>query len=778
MDAGTEADEVLRQQQQLFAARMQNGPHYPEYDDVPFEELETRYNKACGAYMFSQRNGKVCPLEEDIYYRLQAQYDKAKARQDEPHRSKLETTMDGSRRRKASPSPLFVQQDQPTHHERTNTTEKPSGSNRKRVKTSSNPSESSGLPEVDESIVYSVGRLVTNAPANKKQAAIRDGDRILHAIKKFPPGSIEYDGGDAWSISGMKTSLKHHQLINVGWMVEQESDGTGPSGGILADEMGLGKTITALASMIHGKTTFGSSKLTTNLVVVPKSLKEQWYSEARSHTKRLAPENTLGLGHIYMYSPQTSVKVQLQEFKEASLVIVTYSELKSGFKNFSYPKDLSNAEKDAYFDKNYRSGLSALFQYKFRAIYLDEGHDIRNSKTLRTMACQKPQSEFRWILTGTPMTNNPTDLYSALTFVRDPKVSKLTVKEFNDYYKGSSKKDINVGWLANTLQRCMSRWTHSDTLFGRQLVEIPKPMIKNICKDLSVPEMIIYSTLRDRLKALALERSTDPDSAKSYNYIDGLLTVLRQMTGHVLLIRPVIFKYLTAEDMSTIYDTIHDNETTALSKPTEVSAGQRIKAESAEPVASDLQTHAKSYITALRKLQKSTTCIVCKERAQDIRWAECYHAYCKPCLKERMHRDAEQGFYKPRCKPCGLPMGHFTDEADDAGEENPRWLTESGDVIPSTKSSVVVELLKSWRDPRTGDSQAKAVVFTMFKECHKFLAATFKQEQWEFATLTADMSTGEREKSVDRFMDDPDKFIMLATNGVGGIGLNLMAAKY
>jgi SNF2 family DNA or RNA helicase len=748
MNVGTEADEALHQQQQLFAAQMQNGPPYSDYDDVSFEELETRYKKACGAYMFSQRNGKICPVEEDIYNRLQAQYDKAKARQDELHRSKLETTMDGSRRRKASPTLLF-----------------------------DNPLKSSRLPEVDASNVYSVGRLVTGAPANKKQAAIRDGDRILHAIKKFTLGSIEYDGGDTWSIPGMKTSLKHHQLINVGWMVEQESNGKGPNGGILADEMGLGKTITALASMIHGKTTFGSSKLTTNLVV-PKSLKEQWYSEARSHTKRPTPENTLGLGHIHMYSPQTSVKVQLQEFKEASLVIVTYSELKSGFKNFSYPKDLSNAEKEEYFNKNYRSGLSALFQYKFRAIYLDEGHDIRNSKTLRTMACQKPQSECRWILTGTPMTNNPTDLYSALTFVRDPKVSKLTVKEFNDYYKGSSKKDINVGWLANTLQRCMSRWTHSDTLFGRQLVEIPKPIIKHICKELSVPEMIIYSTLRDRLKALALERSTDPDSAKSYNHIDGLLTVLRQMTGRVLLIRPVIFKYLTAEDMSTIYDTIHDYEITALSKPTQVLAGQRIKAESAEPVASDLRNHAKSYITALRKLQKSTTCIVCNERTQDIRWAECYHAYCETCLDEIMHHDAEQGFDEPRCKPCDLPMGHFTEDAVNTEDENPRWLTESGNVIPSTKSSVVVELLKSWRDPRTGDSQAKAVVFTWFKECHKFLVATFKQEQWEFATLTADMSSGEREKSVDKFMDDPDKFIMLATNGVGGIGLNLMAAKY
>ncbi|KAI4754171.1 hypothetical protein E4T52_13669 [Aureobasidium sp. EXF-3400] len=778
MDTDTEEQKALRQQQLLFAAQMQNGPACPGHDDEPYEELETRYNEACGAYMFSKLNGEVSPEEEAIFKQLHAQFVKAKANQDELQRLMPKTTMDGSKRRRASHSPLFVQQDRSDHDEGLNTTKAKSDPKRQCTKTPETPSESPRPPKLEESVMYSVKRLVANAPANNKQAAIRDGRRVVHAIKQYPSGTFEYDGGDTWSMKGLKISLNHHQLINASWMKKQETNESGPKGGILADEMGLGKTISALASMVQRRKVVGPHKLKTNLVVVPPTIRDQWYDEAYEHTERPTSENTSGLGRIHIYSTETSDKVQLREFNEADLVVATYPQVGRRFKNFYYPEDLSNAAKEKYFDKNYRSNLPALFQFTFRAIYLDEGHDIRNSQTQRTMACLKLQSEYRWILTGTPMTNNPTDLYSALVFVREPTVSTLTLKEFNDRYKTPSKKDIKVEWIGNTLQRCMSRWTKQDMLFGRRLVNIPKSKSKNLREELSVPESIIYSTLRERLKMLAVERSTNRDGNKSYKYIDNMLMVLRQMTGHVLLIRPEIFEHLTDEDMSIIYDTIHDNKNAQLPGPKQVLTGQKIKQEALEPTDPNLHSHAQDYITALRKLQKSTACIMCKQITQDFRWAECYHAYCKLCLDKQMHLDAEKGFGKPQCVPCGLPMGKLIGQAEEAEDVAPRWLNESGKVIPSTKSSVVVKLLKSWKDPLTGDPRAKAVVFTWFKESHKFLAATFEEEQWEVEVLTAEMSLAQREKSVTKFLADPNKFIMLATNGVGGLGLNLMVAKY
>ena len=751
MASSTESENEFLQQQLLLAAQMQNGPACEEDDDEPYEEVETRYFQAYGAYMTSKSDGGVSPEEEKIFNQIQAQYTKRKSEQNKVLRTKSETTVDSSKRRRASSSPLFVQQDQPDHHERCDAINKPTGSKRKRSETSKNSPKGSKRSKVDDSMKYSINRLIANAPANKKQSAIRDGKRILHAVKQFPSGTVEYDGGGTWSVKGMKTSLRHHQLINAGHMKERENNATGPKGGILADEMGYGKTISALASMVHGDTMFGTKELKTNLVIVRKSIKTQWCDEAHEHAERLTPHNTSGLGRIHMYNPANSTRTELREFKDAGVVIATYTELDRGFKNFPYPKNFTEAEKEKYFDEQYRPNLSALLQYLFRAVYLDEGHDIRNSKARRTMACQKIQSKFFWVLTGTPMTNNPTDLYSALVFIRDPTVCKLTLKEFNDKYKGASKKNIKVEWIANTLKHCMSRWTRQDEFFGRQVVDIPKSKNKDICKDLSAPEMIIYLTVAERLKTLAMERSTNSKNSGTYSYIDGLLMVLRQMTGHVLLIRPEIFKNLTDDDMSAICEKIKGSPL-------------------GDPFADD-------YIAALRKLQRSLICTICKQKTQDIRWAECHHAYCEACLDDRMHLAAERELSSTPCELCRIPMGQLTAATQDNEDETPRWLNEKGKVIPSTKSSVVVELLMSWRHPGTGGSRAKAVVFTRFKECHKFLGATFREQQWKFTVLTADMSSAQRDKSVADFTDNPDMFIMLAMNGVGGLGLNLTAAK-
>lgn len=778
MDTSSDTEDKLHQQQLVFAAQMRDGPALPEAEEVPFEQIEKCYEIAAIAYASAITKGELPPEEKALWNQLSAQYETAKAKQEALANVKIEDTLNDSKRRRASLSPLFVQQDPSDHDEGSDAADASTGSKRKRDKPSKRSSDSPKHAKMDESAIKEIlKRLAADAPADKKQKAVQDSARVLQAIRQLPPGSTEYCGKGTWKVEGISTPLKHHQLINLGWMKQQETNTKGSKGGILADEMGLGKTLSALASMVYGDTKFGRNELKTNLVLVPKSLKDQWNNEAYEHTSKSTAKDKFGLGRIHAYSTETSVKTQLREFEDANLVIATYSELCRGFKNFSYPKNMSDAEKEKHFDKKHRPNLSALFRFKFRAIYLDEGHDIRNTKALRTMACQKLKSKYQWILTGTPMTNNPTDLYSVLTFVRDPIVLKLTQKEFNDEYKGPSKNEINVDWISGRLHSNMSRWTLQDDLFGRPLIKLPTSVIKDLCVELSVPEMIIYVVLHERLRLLAIEKMEDPDDNKTYQFVAGLLMVLRQMTGHVLLIRPIIFKYLTDGDMNIIYNAMNNSKVPKESELTQIMTGQTVGPMPVKLLEPNLSPKARDYILALRKLQKSTTCILCEQRTEDIRWAECYHAYCYGCLEKQMHYTAEHDLGRPHCVLCGLPMGRLTHEDEDTEDESPRWLTEKGKVIPSTKSSAVIDFLKPCRDSGTGDPRAKAVVFTSFKDSHKLLAAAFEEEEWEFTTLTADMSSADREASVDEFKDNPDIFIMLAMSGVGGIGLNLTVAK-
>lgn len=787
MDTETETEQALLQQQLLFAAQLQAEDARVQAAEEPFADVEWRYNEASGAYLSSMSAGGITSEEQEFFNQLQEQYELAKAKQEEFKSSGATKDPAGDKQRAVSP--IFVQQNEPDQEEEFGTADALTGSKRKRNETPKDLPQSSKPQGMNETTKQSLKRLIADAPADKKQAAIRDSARVLHAIKQFPAGTVKYFGDGAWAIEGVVTPLKTHQLISAGWMIERETSAGGPKGGILADMMGLGKTLSSLTSMVYGNASVGLRGSKTNLVVVPKSLKDQWYGEARKKTVDSSSNAGFGLRHIIPFSAEASSEVQMLAFKGADLVIATYTELSSAFKGVTYPSDMSkasDAEKEEYFEQRIRSTLPAVFRYKFRAIYLDEGHLIRNGKTLCATTCQKLMSKYRWILTGTPMTNDPTDLYSVLAFIRHPKVATFEFKEFKARYTGkknkekgknvqrgtrgkygkkgkddkNEKKEIDFEWVGTLLHESMRSWKYEDELFGHPLTKIPDPIIKDMRRELSAPETAIYSVVYERLKELANEKADEDDdddddnTAKTRTFIAGLLTVLRQMTGHVLLIRPEIFKYLTDEDVDAIEEKIR------------------------EATKDNPDPHADDYLEAVRELQKSVTCVVCGQRAENLRWAACNHAYCYACLEDQMHLAAEKSLLKTPCTMCKEPPGRFTDEAEDEQSEKCRWLNKDGKVIPSTKSSAVLELVRSWRDPVIGSPQAKIVVLTSFKAAHKLLAATFKEEKWKYTALTSEMSIAERNESVCRFMNDPDTFVMLATSGVGATGLNLNNAKY
>lgn len=799
MDVSTEAEDALHQQQLLFAKQLQAEDARLYAKEQPLEDAEFFHSLA--REFFESFTGSSAPGEEAASREIQEHYELAKSNQQQSKEHDCGNILDGFKRRKVSPSPMFIQQDEAGRDEESDPPNDSPGSKRRRGEASEDYPKNSRPVPMTETVKQFLKRLIDDAPEGKRQAAVQDSERVLRAIKQFREGSINYLGDGLWNVEGIITPIKTHQLIHAGWMNEQETSTRGPKGGILADKMGLGKTLCTLTSMVHRKSSVGSRGSRTSLVVVPKPLKDQWVNEARKHTAQPTSDDMLGINHILPYNPEPSSDTQMLLYKSTDLVVVTYTELSSAFKNVRYPSKMEDeAEKELYFNETIRPTLPAIFRFKFRAIYLDEGHLIRNVKTLWAMACQKLLSRFRWILTGTPMTNDPTDLYSVLTFIRHPSVLELTFKEFKACYKGggktkkdtkavrkgkggknakiakkakgdkNDKKEIDVEWVGTLLHESMRSWRYEDELFGHHLTEIPDPTIVDQSLELSVPERVIYSVVGKRLQVLAKGKSDDDDDdadaqklAETHKFLTTSIKVLRQMTGHVLLIRPDIFRYLTDEDMTAIDNGIHRPET---------STGQNF----AESMETSLDPHANDYFVALRELQRGNTCVVCEQRAEDPRWAACNHAYCYSCLDSEMHLAAEQE-QQAQCRLCKLPVGQCTDEAEHEKAQKPRWLNKDGKVIPSAKSSAVVTQLKSWKDPLTGDAAAKVLVFTSFKDSLKLLKATFEEQQWNFTTLTSDLSTTERNENVSKFKTDPRVSIMLATSGVGGTGLNLMNAK-
>ena len=151
-------------------------------------------------------------------------------------------------------------------------------------------------------------------------------------------------------------------------------------GGILADDMGLGKTLQMIAVFLSAKL---EGKTGTSLVVAPAALVYNWGEELG----RFAPELNVSL----ITGSQTERKQKLQNWQEADVMVTSY--------------DLLKRDIDQYEDKE--------FLYEV----LDEAQYIKNHNTAAAKAVKVIKSQTRYALTGTPIENRLSELWSIFDYL-------------------------------------------------------------------------------------------------------------------------------------------------------------------------------------------------------------------------------------------------------------------------------------------------------------------------------------------------------------------------
>lgn len=166
------------------------------------------------------------------------------------------------------------------------------------------------------------------------------------------------------------TLLPPYQPEGVAWLVNRERDETHP-GGFLCDEMGIGKTVQLIAMMVR-------NVLPRTLIVVPKSIVQQWASEISKFTDGLMPT-------ILFDGPKRTIHPDFE-----GVVIAPYSVLVSE---------------------------SAIHGIHWDRLIMDEGHEIRNPKTKIHRSLAKIDAGVRWIVTGTPVFNSMKDFVSLCSFL-------------------------------------------------------------------------------------------------------------------------------------------------------------------------------------------------------------------------------------------------------------------------------------------------------------------------------------------------------------------------
>ncbi len=208
----------------------------------------------------------------------------------------------------------------------------------------------------------------------------------------------------------LKATLRPYQKTGLNWLYFMYELGFGIC---LADDMGLGKTIQIIALLLTLKKQSLIKNKKPGLLVVPASLVSNWKSEI----DKFAPSISIKIAHsssLTQKELEDISKNPKKNLKNIDLVITTYSMVKR---------------------------LDWIEKMNWENVILDEAQAIKNPGTKQTRAIKKLKSSAKIILTGTPIENKLSDLWSLFDFINPGLMG--TSKEFSDFSKQLSNSENN-----------------------------------------------------------------------------------------------------------------------------------------------------------------------------------------------------------------------------------------------------------------------------------------------------------------------------------------------
>lgn len=244
-------------------------------------------------------------------------------------------------------------------------------------------------------------------------------------------------------------------------------------GGVLADEMGLGKTVQTLAFLLF-------QKGKRSIVITPTSLIFNWKSEFEKFT----PDIKLGIA----YGNKITREKILENINEYDIILTSYG---------TYKNDIDKYE-----------------NLKFDFCIIDEAQNIKNPDSIITNAIKKINAEVKFALTGTPVENNLTELWSIFDFVMPGYL--YSKHKFEKIFANSDK---NSSQLKNLIKPFMLRRTKKEVMD-----ELPDKIEQKFYVELEKEHKRAYKSFVNLIKRRILENNEDNITVFSY------LTKLRQLS--------------------------------------------------------------------------------------------------------------------------------------------------------------------------------------------------------------------------------------------------------
>ena len=276
--------------------------------------------------------------------------------------------------------------------------------------------------------------------------------------------------------------LRPYQKNGYSWLNYMKQMGFGAC---LADDMGLGKTVQVLAYLEKMRK---SDKEAHVLLIVPASLIGNWKKE----TEKFAPEMEMCILH----GKTSSVLEKEAENLLPFLTITTYG---------------------------MASRINALKERAWDCIILDEAQAIKNPLTKQTREIKKMNAGMRIAMTGTPIENDLTNLWSLFDFLNHGLLGSS--KEFHEFCKGLEENPRGYAKLKSMISPFMLRRVKTD----RQIIsDLPEKVEMIDYAAMSKKQVVLYRKAVADMEKKVLES----EGIERRGIVLGTIMKLKQICNH------------------------------------------------------------------------------------------------------------------------------------------------------------------------------------------------------------------------------------------------------
>ena len=262
-------------------------------------------------------------------------------------------------------------------------------------------------------------------------------------------------------------------------------------GACLADDMGLGKTVQVLAFLENLRKDNKNARV---LLVVPASLIGNWQKEA----EKFAPSMPVRILHGAGASSETYVKND-----KTFLTITTYG---------------------------MTIRIPALEEVKWDALILDEAQAITNPVSKQTKQIKKLHARLRLAMTGTPIENDLTNLWSLFDFLDKGLLGGS--EEFRKFCKTLEDRPEGYAKLKAMISPFMLRRVKTDKSI---INDLPDKLEQVDYVELSKKQAVLYKKYVSELEKLLLKEKNKPEAMSDFKrkgIVLASIMKLKQICNH------------------------------------------------------------------------------------------------------------------------------------------------------------------------------------------------------------------------------------------------------